>query len=485
MRHHIVAVLTAVFLGWVLATAAAVAADSDFATFLAEKQEAIQKLRDSETPQKDVIAKILMEVQTRALAEPKGDERNGAYFWLAQQFITVDDKSAAATLYETLANDESTPPESRHRLQSQMAQLFADTGQFDKSTAALAWLLNDPATTHDEKSNLLTSALDGYQVQQAWSAIWTVGQEAEKLGLGGDRGFYMALSRADMEVGDFKGGAQAYEKLLNSPGAPMPPRMTLDYDKNLALCRNEGKTETVEYLQDLARVLGNYKAAPQLRQEIEGRLLDEELALAQGWLGIAQAYAARGEDSPVPLDQARQKAVEMASSAFEGLDALSKEDQDNMVDFNGSLMKGCFTAAASLASVGRTEEGLALLERLRKRLPAGDTALGDKIDIEGRRLYVLAEAAKLPLAKATPAPPPPMPAPAAAPLPARTAKPASPASVPKPGNGATDTPSVGTAPQTGEAQNGGMGAGTVALVLVLVGAAVLLLVLAMRKPKTP
>lgn len=485
MRRTLVSWFRVVTLAWMLALVGAIAVADDLGTFLAEKTDALEKLRAAGTTSGDSITAILDEVASRVQSLPEGGDRTGGTQWLAMQYAKLGNNAKAAETLDSLGKDSGLSAEVLRNSQIQAARYWSQAHDSEKANDRWNTLLNDSTIDADAKNGIVTDALDSARASGDWQGVCTLAKAALDLGVGDRRDVYTAMGKAAIEVGDYKLGEQAYQSYHTEFPDAIPPRLMYDYDKQAALCHNEGKTDTVGYLDDMKRLLDNYKSDDKTRADMGGRLSEEYAALGQKWMGIAKAYADRGEDSPLPLDETRQKAVELASAAFEGLDALTKEQQDNMVNFNTSLMSACFTAAESLATLGRVTEGQALLERLKAKLPESesDPAIAERILVESRKLPLVAAEAQKPVVKATPIPTPgPM---VAAAAPADTIQP-TPLRMPRttaakaPGETAAPTLPASVPEAAGQ---GGMGAGMVALIVLLVAAAAALLLLAMRKPK--
>lgn len=452
---------------------AAVRADDDFATYFQTSQVAIMKLHMDGTDQSQAIAPMLDEMRKRALLETEGKERYDALHWMVQQYQEVNQQSVAASVCEALTTDKSVPPEDLHGLQTQLVRLYAESGNPDKSATVLSGLLKDPQTTSDEKSQLVADTLPALMDGKGWAAAQKIGEQALEQKLGNERDLYAAVAKSAMEAGDYQQGVKAYETLRNQYAGDMNPFALLQCDKDLLFCRKDGKADTVDYLADLSLLLDKYKADPQASAALGGSLLTEYATLAQGWLGVAQAYAARGEASPISVDLAREKALQIALTVYEALDALSEEQQRRMPNYQDPLLNAGFAAIESLTASGRIGEARALLERLKAKMPPDVKVFADRIQLETTYLADVEEKANRPspapgleTATATPAAP-------VKPRPTRATQPAA----------QTPPPPAPAASAAAAAGSGGIGGGTVALIAVLLAAAVLLLVLAMRKPK--
>jgi hypothetical protein len=465
----------------VLALAASAAIADDMSTFLAEKTDALQKLRSTGAVSGEQITAILDEVSARVQALSKGADWANGTKWLATQYGTTGNNAKAAETLDSLGTDSGLSAEDLRNAQIQSACYWSQAHEPDKASERWTAFLSDPSLDPGIKNDILTGAIDSSRSVGDWQSICTLGKTALAQALGDKRDIYIAMGKAAIAVGDYQLGEQAFQNYHNEFPTDLPPRLMFDYDKQATLCHNEGKTDTVGYLEDLGRLLDNYKSDDKTRTDMGGYLSNEYAALGQKWVGIAKAYADRGEDSPVPLDEARQKAVALGRAAFEGLEGLTKEQQDNMVHFNTSIMDACFGAAESLATVGQVTAGQALIERLKAKLgdeAESDPDIAERIKVETRKLPMVADAALKPIIKATPistsGPEVAAATPAAtiAPTPVRSPR-TTPARTP------AAAPDAAAAPVA----QGGLGAGTVALIAMLLAAAVGLVFLAMRKPK--
>jgi hypothetical protein len=454
---------------------AAVRAQDDFATFFEQKQAAIMRLHSLGTDQSRAIAPLLDEMRKRALEEPEGKERYDALHWMVEQYEQVGQAAAAATICESLTTDKSASPQDLHGMQVELVRLYGESGSPDKAATVLSGLLNDSQTPKDEKSQLVATTLPPLMDSHGWAAAEKVAEQALADGLGNPRDLYAAIGKSAMEAGDYEKGTKAYETLRNQYAGDMNPFGLLQLDKDLLRCHQDGKVDSVEYLADLALLLDKYRTDPKASEALGGSLLTEYAALAQGWLGVAQAYAVRGEASPVSAEAARDKALQIALTAYEALDALSEDQQRHMPNYQTPLIDACFAAIESLTASGRFDEAKALLARLKAKMPPDVQMFTDRMQLETTYVAQAEEKASRPsptpgpeIAAATPLAPVP-------PRPIRTAQPIA----------RTPLAAAPVASAAAAAGPGGMGAGTVGLIVALLAAAALLLVLAMRKPKKP